>query len=87
MEGRYEDEKGSFVAYVVLIGSTLAFTADGPNDVEQAFAKAIITNDLQAVLALYAPDAVLYPPDAFEVEGIAAIRENYAGLMNNYTIE
>lgn len=63
------------------------FAADGPNTVEEAFTKAFLANDLQGVLALYAPNATLFPPDAFEAEGTTAIHDSYAGMMNQFTIQ
>ena len=37
----------------------------------EAWLKAFKANDLESVVALYAPDAVLYPPDAMEAIGTA----------------
>ena len=70
----------SFAAY--------SFAAEsGMNPAGEAFVKAFKANDLDAVVALYAPDAVLFPPDSMAANGKDAIRQSYAGLMNNFTIQ
>jgi ketosteroid isomerase-like protein len=38
--------------------------------------------NVDAVVALYAPDAVLYPPDALEARGTAAIRASYESMLS-----
>ena len=58
----------------------------GAKVVDDAFTKAFIANDLAAIVALYAPDAKLYPPDAV-VATAAGIRESYAGLFANLTVK
>jgi len=63
------------------------FAESGMNPAGEAFVKAFKANDLDAVVALYAPDAVLFPPDAMVATGKDAIRQSYAGLMNNFTIQ
>jgi ketosteroid isomerase-like protein len=70
----------------LMMGPMCALAGDGPNEIELAFTEAFNANDLRALVALYAPSAVLYPPDTFALEGIAKIRESYAQLMNEYTI-
>jgi len=42
--------------------------------------------NVDAVVALYAPDAVLYPPDALEARGTAAIRASYTEMLGAMTI-
>lgn len=65
-----------------------AFAAEkGLNPAGEAFVKAIKANDLEAVVALYAPDAVLYPPDAMAAHGTEEIRKSYAGLLNTFTVQ
>lgn len=44
----------------------------------QAYHDAAANEDTEALVDLYAPDAVMYPPDLPAVEGIDAVRE-YAG--------
>ena len=63
-----------------------AAAVHGAKVVDDAFAKAFVANDLAAIVALYAPEAKLYPPDsAFETG--AGIRESFAGLLASYTIK
>lgn len=59
----------------------------GMNPAGQAFVKAIKANDLEAVVALYAPDAVLFPPDAMAAHGTEEIRKSYSGLLNTFTVQ
>jgi uncharacterized protein (TIGR02246 family) len=49
-------------------------------------AKAFKANDVDAIMALYAPDAVLYPPGAMEQRGQAAIRQGFADFLAHYRI-
>jgi len=53
----------------------------GAKSVDAAWLKAIKANDIEAIVACYAPDAVLWLPDAPEARGTKAIRETYAGLL------
>jgi ketosteroid isomerase-like protein len=63
-----------------------AATVHGAKVLDEAFTKAFLANDLSAIVALYAPDAKLYPPDS-TVETGAGIRENFAGLLANLTVK
>lgn len=53
---------------------------------DEAWAKAAQAGDAQALTALYAPDAVVYPPDAMEVRGTEAIRKSWTELLAAYTL-
>lgn len=53
---------------------------------DEAWMKAAKAGDVDAITALYAPDAVVYPPDAMEVRGTDAIRKAWAGLFAAYAI-
>ena len=58
------------------------FAADtGAKTVDDAWVKAMKANDLEAVLACYAPDAVAWLPDSPEASGEKAIRAAYQGLL------
>ncbi len=72
-------------AALVLAGPLLA-ADQGPKGVDQAWVKAAKANDLDPIMALYAPDAVMYPPDAMEAKGKDAIRENYKNFLATMTI-
>jgi uncharacterized protein (TIGR02246 family) len=63
-----------------------AQSADGIKGVDDAWVAAAKKGDVEAIVALYAPDAVYYPPDAFEVRGAAAIRKAYTDWFAAVTI-
>jgi len=63
-----------------------AQSADGIKGVDDAWVAAAKKGDVEAMVALYAPDAVYYPPDAFELRGTAAIRKAYADWFATVTI-
>jgi ketosteroid isomerase-like protein len=84
--------KGNVVATVIALAlaASPALAADGAKDfadsVGAAWVKAMKAADLDAVVALYADDAVAWFPDEAEQRGTAAIREGYKGMFDMYTI-
>ena len=58
----------------------------GAATVDAAWAKAMKAGDLDAVVACYADDAVLWLPGAPEARGSKAIREAYAGMLAANTV-
>ena len=54
--------------------------AKQPEDMPAAFEGAFNTGDIEQVLALYEPDAVLVPQPGQVVHGTAAIREAFSGF-------
>jgi uncharacterized protein (TIGR02246 family) len=74
----------SFLA-AALFSTTLFAAEDGAKSLDDAWVKAMNTNDLQAVVALYADDATFYPPDQAEAKGKDAIRAAYAGMLDSNT--
>jgi uncharacterized protein (TIGR02246 family) len=50
-------------------------------DIHPAVEAGINSQDLEGLMALYAPDATLMLPDGSTVTGTAAIREQFAGLL------
>ena len=58
----------------------------GAQAVDEAWRKAITANDLNAIMALYAEDAVMWLPDAPEAKGREAIRKAYADLLAANTV-
>ena len=60
--------------------------SDGAQAVDEAWRKAIIANDLNAIIAAYAEDAVMWLPDAPEAKGREDIRKSYAGLLAANTV-
>jgi len=59
----------------------------GAKQLDDAFTHAFNANDLNAVVALYAPDATLYPPDGMEWRGIDAIRRGFTDLLSQNTVK
>ena len=55
--------------------------------VDNAWKAAVLAGDLEAVVALYAPDAVVYPPDAFKIQGTEEIRAYWTGFLEAMTIQ
>lgn len=61
--------------------------ADGIQGVDDRWAAAMKANDVDAIVACYAPDAVMWLPDAPEARGEKAIREAYRGWLAANTIQ
>jgi uncharacterized protein (TIGR02246 family) len=85
---QYKSRRISVKKIFLLIGILMLLApvvkaADGPDEIGQQFAKAFNANDIEGIAALYADDAVMYPPDVPVAQGKAAIRQGYAGLLNN----
>lgn len=77
--------RGCF-AIVLMLGAALARAQEGLQTLDEAWVRAMKAGDLEAVVALYAADAVYYPPDTMEAKGTAAIRENYGGLLAAFRV-
>ncbi len=58
----------------------------GAQQADEALARAFKANDVDALAASYAPDAVLYPPGAMEQKGRAAIRQGFADFLAHFRI-
>ncbi len=72
----------------VFASSLPGFAADtGAKTVDDAWMKAMKANDLEAVLACYAPDAVAWLPDSPEASGDRAIRAAYQGMLAANTVQ
>jgi uncharacterized protein (TIGR02246 family) len=63
-----------------------AFAEPAIELVEAAWAKAMEANDIEAVMACYAEDAVLWAPDSPKAVGTAQIRATFAGMFGMFTI-
>ena len=74
------------MVWVLLTAVTPAYAQDGAKGVDEAWIRAVKAGDVDAVVALYAPDAVLYPPDALEMHGTAEIRASYTEMLGAMTI-
>ena len=88
--------KSSLVPIVILMSGLVpaslllaapAAPASGAARVEAAWMKAMKANDLEAIVACYAPDAVLWMSGEAEVDGIDAIRAAYAGMLRDNTVK
>ena len=77
---------GTLVAAMTLLALPLVAADLGPEAVDQAWLKAAKANDLDGLVACYAPDAVMYPPDMLVAKGKDAIREDYKNLLAAMTI-
>jgi len=71
----------AFLCSVSVIAADL-----GAEAVDQAWLRAAKANDLEGLVACYAPDAVFYPPDMLVAKGKDAIREDYKNLLAAMTI-
>jgi ketosteroid isomerase-like protein len=77
---------------VVLTGLAVPLLAQmgaqphGAQVADEALAKAFKANDVDAIMATYAPDAVLYPPGAMEQRGQAAIRAGFTQFLGGFRI-
>jgi ketosteroid isomerase-like protein len=58
----------------------------GAQMVDQAWVQAMKANDLEATVALYAPDAVAYFPDG-DFEGEQAIRKSWSDFLAMFTVK
>jgi len=61
-------------------------TIDFADSVGAAWVKAVKAGDLDAVVRLYAADAVAWFPDEAQHNGAAAIRESYKTLFDTFTV-
>ena len=66
--------------------ATIAAASAGAEAVDESWRKAITANNLDAVMAVYAEDAVMWLPDAPEAKGREAIRKSYAALLAANTV-
>ncbi len=66
--------------------ATVGAAEEGGKGVDAAWLKAVKANDVDALVACYWPDAVMWLPDAPEARGEKAIRAAYAGLLGANTV-
>ena len=68
---------------LIALLSTPVFAADsGAKALDDAFVKGVTAGDIDAVVALYAADAVLYPPGEMAAKGRDAIRAVWGGFLS-----
>jgi ketosteroid isomerase-like protein len=75
------------VVGVLVLLAAAAGADEGVTPLTQEFIKAFEANDLEGVVATYAPDAGLYPSDAMVVVGTDAIRKTWGGLFEAFTVK
>ncbi len=77
------------ILFLCIFASALSgFAADiGAKSLDAAWMKAMKANDLEAVLACYASDAVAWMPGSPEASGEKAIRAAYQGLFAANTVQ
>lgn len=76
----------STLAVLAIIAAPARAQEQGAKIVDDAWVKAANAGDVEALVALYAPDAVLYTPDAMEARGTAAIRSQYQAMFSANTV-
>src|SRR5262245_55423090 len=86
--GEMRIRSATVLVCAMVLGSVSAMAQDqGNKAVDAAWLKAIKANDLDALVACYAPDAVMWLPNAPEARGSKQIREAYDGLLKVYTVK
>ena len=70
----------------LVAGAAAASAEDGAKAVDAAWLKAMKANDVNGLVACYAPDAVMWFPDAPEARGEKAIRAAYTGFLGANTV-
>ena len=83
---RSKGYRAGILVFAMTLGPLAAAAQEGIKEVDEAWKKAMKANDLEAIVACYAPDAVLWLPDAPEARGAKAIREVYAGLLAGFSV-
>ena len=70
----------------VLLSTPLSAAGPGAETLDDAWARAVKAGDVEALVALYAPDAVVFPPDAMALKGRDAIRASWIALFSANTV-
>jgi uncharacterized protein (TIGR02246 family) len=71
---------------LLAVAVPVAAAEHGAEQVDQAWVKAIKAQDVEAVMALYAPDAVAYFPDG-DFKGKQAIRKSWTDFLATFTVK
>jgi uncharacterized protein (TIGR02246 family) len=74
------------VSFGLLLSATAQAGDSAVKKLDDQFLKAFNANDVDALVAFYAEDAVIYPPDEFMARGRDAIRENWKGFLGQYKV-
>ena len=73
--------KAGLLILLAVAGAARLEAADGVEQLNQAFAKAMLAGDLDGVMKLYAPDAVLFPPGEKASRGQEEIRYKWNAVL------
>lgn len=82
---RYPSLRHLVLAASVAVISMPTFAA-GTQSVDAAWTAAMKANDIDAIMKIYAADAVAWFPNEKEARGTAAIRATYEGLLSANTV-
>jgi len=74
-------------AAAALAGRLSAAPPSGAAAVEAQWTKAVKANDVEALVACYAPDAVLWGPGEAQARGTDAIRASYAAMLEDNVVK
>jgi uncharacterized protein (TIGR02246 family) len=74
------------VVLVLVACSSSSQASDPPEAADQAWKKAMVAGDIDALVACYASDAIGWFPDTPPAKGKDAIRQAFAGMLKNNTI-
>lgn len=73
--------KAGLLILLAVAGAARLEAADGVEQLNQAFAKAMLAGDLDGVMKLYAADAVLFPPGEKASRGQEEIRYKWNAVL------
>jgi uncharacterized protein (TIGR02246 family) len=71
---------------LVALAAPVGAAEHGAQIVDQAWVKAMKANDLEATMALYAPEAVAYFPDG-DFKGKPAIRKSFTDFLATFAVK
>ena len=79
-------------AFVIILAPPTALRSQTPDEkairaVVAAYQASINSGDLEATVALFAPEGVVMPPGVPVVEGPSAVRARYQGLFSTETLD
>ena len=78
--------KGILVCALVLAARAAAAEDAGCKVIDASWKKAVLAGNIDAIVANYADDAVLWLPGMAEARGIKAVRETYAALLKDQSV-
>ena len=85
---RYSSLRITALAFLIVTFSLPCRAAEtGAQSLDSSWIKAMLANDLEAILKTYAPDAVVWLPQIKEARGEKAIRATFEGLLSANTVK